>query len=76
MRIGIPKETKTHEYRVGLTPESVGELVKRGHCVMVQRNAHLRSGLNVCRGAITCFEVAAACGSPYTEPLQALGNPG
>jgi len=39
MLIGVPKEIKVHEYRVGLTPESVRELVARGHRVMVQRDA-------------------------------------
>ena len=39
MLIGVPKETKVHEYRVGLTPESVRELVARGHRVLVQRDA-------------------------------------
>jgi len=39
MQIGVPKEIKVHEYRVGLTPESVRELVARGHRVMVQRDA-------------------------------------
>jgi alanine dehydrogenase len=31
MIIGVPKEIKVHEYRVGLTPESAGELTRRGH---------------------------------------------
>jgi len=39
MRIGVPKEIKTQEYRVGLTPESVGELVRAGHEVVVETNA-------------------------------------
>ncbi|MFN8721455.1 MAG: alanine dehydrogenase [Rhodospirillales bacterium] len=39
MRIGVPKEIKTHEYRVGLTPESVGELVHHGHQVTVETGA-------------------------------------
>ena len=39
MLIGVPKEIKVHEYRVGLTPESVRELVARGHRVIVERNA-------------------------------------
>jgi alanine dehydrogenase len=39
MLIGVPKEIKVHEYRVGLTPESVRELVARGHRVMVQWDA-------------------------------------
>lgn len=39
MLIGVPKETKVHEYRVGLTPESVRELVSRGHRVIVETRA-------------------------------------
>jgi alanine dehydrogenase len=39
MLIGVPKEIKNHEYRVGLTPSSVRELVAHGHQVMVQREA-------------------------------------
>jgi len=39
MLIGVPGEIKTEEYRVGLTPESVADLVARGHAVLVQRGA-------------------------------------
>ncbi len=39
MKIGVPKEIKTQEYRVGLTPESVGELVRAGHEVFVETSA-------------------------------------
>jgi alanine dehydrogenase len=39
LKIGVPKEVKTHEYRVGLTPAGVRELVQHGHQVVVQRNA-------------------------------------
>jgi alanine dehydrogenase len=39
MRIGVPKEIKTHEYRVGLTPGSVRELVQRGHEVVIEAGA-------------------------------------
>ncbi len=39
MRIGVPKEIKVHEYRVGLTPSSVRELVAQGHEVLVERGA-------------------------------------
>jgi alanine dehydrogenase len=39
MRVGVPKETKTHEYRVALTPAAVRELTRHGHRVMVQKNA-------------------------------------
>ncbi|MBD3759430.1 alanine dehydrogenase [Sphingomonadaceae bacterium G21617-S1] len=41
MRIGVPKEIKNHEYRVGLTPAAVAELVAAGHAVVVQTGAGL-----------------------------------
>ena len=39
MLIGLPKEIKNHEYRVGLTPLSVREFVRHGHKVHVEKNA-------------------------------------
>jgi alanine dehydrogenase len=45
MRIGVPKEIKVHEYRVGLVPSSVLELVHHGHEVLVQTGAGLGAGL-------------------------------
>jgi alanine dehydrogenase len=39
MLIGVPKEIKNHEYRVGLTPASVREIVGHGHSVIVQSTA-------------------------------------
>ncbi len=39
MLIGVPKEIKTHEYRVGLVPSSVRELVHHGHAVLVETGA-------------------------------------
>ena len=39
MRVGVPKEIKVHEYRVGLTPASVAELTAAGHDVLVETNA-------------------------------------
>ncbi|HEY1138950.1 MAG TPA: alanine dehydrogenase [Lysobacter sp.] len=45
MRIGVPKEIKNHEYRVGLIPSSVHELVHNGHEVLVQKGAGLGAGL-------------------------------
>src|SRR5882762_6191296 len=39
MRIGVPKELKTHEYRVGLVPGAVRELVHHGHAVLVEKGA-------------------------------------
>ncbi|MGN6819104.1 MAG: alanine dehydrogenase [Sphingomonas sp.] len=39
MRVGVPKEIKNHEYRVGLTPSSVAELHAAGHEVIVETKA-------------------------------------
>ncbi|MES2903041.1 MAG: alanine dehydrogenase [Pseudomonadota bacterium] len=39
MRVGVPKEIKNHEYRVGMTPASVAELVACGHDVLVETKA-------------------------------------
>lgn len=46
MRIGLPKEIKNHEYRVGLTPASVLELTRRGHEVRVQSSAGAAIGFS------------------------------
>jgi alanine dehydrogenase len=45
VRIGVPKEVKTHEYRVGLTPAGVRELAIHGHHVTVEHNA--ASGIGI-----------------------------
>jgi alanine dehydrogenase len=39
MKIGVPKEIKNHEYRVGMTPAAVREAVHHGHAVLVQSGA-------------------------------------
>ncbi|HEX7637403.1 MAG TPA: alanine dehydrogenase [Burkholderiaceae bacterium] len=46
MKIGVPKEIKNHEYRVGLTPASVREFVAHGHSVLVQAGAGAAIGLD------------------------------
>ncbi len=68
MRIGVPKEVKIHEYRVGLVPASVRELVGRGHEVIVESGAGLgvgigdddyqKAGAMVVDGAATVFAQA------------------
>ncbi len=45
MKIGVPKEIKNHEYRVGMTPASVREAVHRGHQVIVETNASHTIGI-------------------------------
>ncbi|HEV7353466.1 MAG TPA: alanine dehydrogenase [Brevundimonas sp.] len=44
MRVGVPKEIKTNEHRVGLTPTAVREYVARGHEVTVETGAGLGAG--------------------------------
>jgi alanine dehydrogenase len=68
MRIGVPKEIKNHEYRVGLTPHSVRELIQAGHQVWVETNAghaigfsddaYLTSGAAIAQDAAMVFEHA------------------
>ena len=45
MKIGVPTETKTREYRVGIVPAGVHALVGRGHTVYVQEGAGVGSGI-------------------------------
>ncbi|MBL8516864.1 MAG: alanine dehydrogenase [Betaproteobacteria bacterium] len=46
MQIGVPKEIKNHEYRVGLTPGSIKELVAHGHKVLVETGAGAGIGMS------------------------------
>ena len=45
MKIGVPREIKTHEYRVGLTPASVRELIMHGHDVVIEHAAAAGIGI-------------------------------
>ena len=44
MKIGIPKEIKNNEFRVGITPEGAKKIVLQKHTVLVENNAGLGSG--------------------------------
>ena len=44
MRIGVPKEIKLQEHRIGLTPESVKILTSKGHEVLVENNGGFEAG--------------------------------
>ena len=44
MLVGVPKEIKDHEYRVGLVPSSVAELVRHGHTVLIEAGAGVADG--------------------------------
>lgn len=68
MLIGVPKEIKVHEYRVGMTPSSVREAVTRGHAVIVETQAgagigatdddYRKAGAEVVGGAAEVFKRA------------------
>lgn len=58
MLIGVPKEIKNHEYRVGLTPASVRELCSRGHRVVVQAGAGAAIGLQDAQYTAAGAEIA------------------
>jgi alanine dehydrogenase len=68
MRIGVPKEIKNHEYRVGLTPQSVAELTALGHEVWIETRAgaaigfadedYRQAGAQIAQGAGEVFQQA------------------
>jgi alanine dehydrogenase len=68
MLVGVPKEIKVHEYRVGLTPGSVREMVAAGHGVVVERgagtgigmddDAYIRAGARIADTAVQIFASA------------------
>ena len=62
MRVGIPREIKNHEYRVGLAPAGVHELVAHGHEVLVETGAGLGIGAD--------DEAYAAAGASIAETAR------
>ena len=68
MLVGAPKEIKNHEYRVGLTPASVRELVAHGHRVLIETHAgdaidldderYRAAGADIAPDAASVFEQA------------------
>src|SRR5919107_787128 len=68
MRVGVPKEIKVHEYRVGMTPASVAELIAAGHEVVVEAGAgkgidcpdkaYERAGAQILPDAAAVFKAA------------------
>lgn len=67
MWIGVPKEIKNHEYRVGLTPEGVRELCIRGHQVVVQAQAGLGIGFTDADYLEAGAEVVAAATEVFSR---------
>lgn len=85
MLIGVPKEIKVHEYRVGMTPESVAEVVRQGHEVVVESqagtgidasdNVYAAAGARMVESAETVFaqaEMIVKVKEPLSEERQRL----
>ena len=60
MLVGVPKEIKDNEFRVGLTPDSVAELRLHGHAVIVEAGAGAGSGLSDAEYVAAGAEIVAA----------------
>lgn len=65
MKIGVPKEIKTHEYRVGLTPQSTAELVRQGHEVVIEHAAGDGSGFDDSEYSEAGAEIGASARSVF-----------
>jgi len=67
MRVGLPKEIKNHEYRVGLTPASVRELTSHGHAVLVQTGAGADIGLSDAQYSAAGATLAASAAEVFEK---------
>ena len=67
MRVGVPKEVKVHEYRVGLVPGSVRELLLHGHEVVVETNAGAAIGFPDEAYAAAGATIAPDAGTVFAE---------
>ncbi|MBT5267477.1 MAG: alanine dehydrogenase [Rhodospirillaceae bacterium] len=67
MRVGVPKEIKNHEYRVGLTPASVREFTSRGHEVLVENNAGIGIGADAAAYQAAGAKIATDAAQIFAE---------
>lgn len=67
MKIGVPKEIKVHEYRVGMTPTSVRELARLGHQVIIESNAGLGIGFDNQAYQIAGAEIVGTAAQIFAE---------
>ncbi|HET6424259.1 MAG TPA: alanine dehydrogenase [Planctomycetaceae bacterium] len=67
MLIGVPKEIKSDEYRVGMIPAGVDELVRRGHRVLIETGAGLGSGLTDEQYAEAGAEIVETAAAVYGQ---------
>ena len=87
MKIGVPKEIKNHEYRVGLTPDSASEILKNNHEVFIQKDAgseigfsnedYERAGATIIDSAKELYELSeliVKVKEPIPEEFKYLSN--
>ena len=67
MKVGVPKEIKNHEYRVGLTPAGVHALTLAGHEIVVETNAGARTGFADVDYATAGARIAASAAEVYAR---------
>lgn len=67
MQIGVPREIKVHEYRVGLVPSGVRELVGAGHSVVIQTGAGLGIGVGDATYRSAGAHIAANAGEVFEQ---------
>ena len=82
MKIGVPKEIKPQENRIGLTPDSVKTLVSEGHQVLVENNGgfeagfendqYLKAGAKIAHTAADIFNRAKNLAPYFQEGLMSL----
>ena len=71
MLIGVPKEVKVHEYRVGLLPAGVEEMARQGHKILVETHAgdgcgfsdddYRNAGAEIIEGAAGVYGLEEGC---------------
>lgn len=67
MIVGVPKEIKNHEYRVGLIPAGVRALIANGHKVMIERSAGEGSGISDAEYVEAGAVIAESAGEVYRK---------
>ena len=65
MRVGVPKEIKIHEYRVGLTPDAAARLTQEGHQVLVETGAGVGAGFDDAEYTAAGAEIVADADSVF-----------
>src|ERR687889_90615 len=74
MKVGVPTEIKTDEYRVSLTPAGVRELVEHGHEVIVQSNAGVGSTIPDEEYTAQGARIAPDAKTVFDEAVMVIGG--